>query len=183
MHNGGMGASVLVTGFEPWAQFAVNSSGEVVRALARRFDRGQVRCEVLAVDYAGANMRMVELLEEVRPAVCLAMGMWQGSAFRIERVGRRCPGLSHVAGEEELRGEWDWVGMERVLGGGGWAVVLSEDAGRFVCDTTYWTVLDFRRRRGWPGRAGFLHVPPVSEVFTVEGMAGVVGEIIENTGW
>src|SRR5215217_7297137 len=106
MNNGGMGASILVTGFEPWGEFLVNSSGEVVRALARRFDGGRVRCEVLPVEHEGARVRMVELLEEVRPAVCLAMGMWQGSGFRIERVGRKCPGLVHVAGEEELRGEW-----------------------------------------------------------------------------
>jgi hypothetical protein len=100
------------------------------------------------------------------------MGMWQGSAFRIERYGRRCPGLSAVEGEEELEGEWDWAGMERELAGSGRAVIHSEDAGRFVCDTTYWSVLDFRKRFGWPGRAAFLHLPPVGGEFTVEVLAG-----------
>src|SRR4051794_37951404 len=140
---------VLVTGFVPFADYVVNSSELVVRALGARETSG-VRCEILPVDHLAANVRMIELLAEARPAVCLALGMWQGSAFRIERCGRKSPGLSALQGEEELAGDWDWEEMANTLGKTGRPVVLSEYAGKYVCDTTYWTALDWRQRNGAP---------------------------------
>ena len=172
-----MAESILVTGFEPFAQWGVNSSGEVARVIGERMP-GVVRAAVLPVDHGAAGVRMIELLQEVRPRAVLAMGLWAGAAFRIERYGRKCPGLAAVEGVEELEGAWDWEAMERALAGAGWPVIRSEDAGKYVCDTTYWTLLDYRSRWGWPEIAAFLHVPPVGETWTVEGMAGAVGRVI-----
>jgi pyroglutamyl-peptidase len=174
-----MAETVLVTGFEPFLQWTVNSSGEVARALGARMP-DSIRAEVLPVDHAAAHRRMTELVEEVRPKVCLAMGLWAGSTFRIERYGRRCPGLGHIEGADELEGAWDWVEMERQFSDSGKPVIHSHDAGKYVCDTTYWSVLDFRRRHGFPERAAFLHVPPLSEVWTVEEMTELVGKVIEG---
>lgn len=172
-----MPESILVTGFEPFAQWGVNSSGEIARVIGERMP-GVVRAAVLPVDHGAAGVRMIELLQEVRPRAVLAMGLWAGAAFRIERYGRKCPGLAAVEGVEELEGAWDWEAMERALAGAGWPVIRSEDAGKYVCDTTYWMLLDYRSRWGWPEIAAFLHVPPVGEEWTVEGMAGAVGRVI-----
>jgi pyrrolidone-carboxylate peptidase len=172
-----MAETVLVTGFEPFLQWTVNSSGEVARALGVRVS-GWLRAEVLPVDHDAAHRRMTELLDEVRPKACLAMGLWAGSAFRIERYGRRCPGLGHIKGTDELEGVWDWADMERQLADTGKPVIHSHDAGKYVCDTTYWSLLDFRRRVGFPERAAFLHVPPLSETWSVEEIAEAVGRVI-----
>jgi pyrrolidone-carboxylate peptidase len=172
-----MAETVLVTGFEPFLQWTVNSSGEVARVLGARMP-GRVRAEVLPVDHAAARLRMTELLEEVRPKACLAMGLWAGSSFRIERYGRRCPGLGHIDGADELEGAWDWAEMERQLADTGKPVIDSEDAGKYVCDTTYWSLLDFRQRLGFPERAAFLHVPPLSDTWSVEEIADAVGRVI-----
>ncbi len=69
--------------------------------------------------------------------------------------------------------------MRRALGN---PVIFSEDAGKYVCDTTYWTVLEFRRRRGFPQHAAFLHVPPLSDEWTVERMAGAVQRVLGLVG-
>src|SRR5689334_3672732 len=130
-----MGASVLVTGFVPFPDYRVNSSEQVVRALAAVLPKNIARTEILPVDHLLAHRRMGELLEEVRPKACLAMGMWQGSAFRIEQFGRRCPGLVEVGGEDELEGAWDWDAMAERLGRTGRPVIHSQDAGKYVCDT------------------------------------------------
>ena len=121
---------------------------------------------------------MTELLEEVRPKACLAMGLWAGSSFRIERYGRRCPGLGHVTGADELEGAWDWAEMERQLAATARPVTHSEDAGKYVCDTTYLSLLDFRGRVGFPELAAFLHVPPLSETWSVEEITHAVARVI-----
>jgi pyroglutamyl-peptidase len=172
-----MAETVLVTGFEPFKQWAVNSSGEVARTLGAQL-AGLVRAEVLPVDHDAAHRRMTELLEEVRPSACLAMGLWAGSSFRIERYGRRCPGLGHVEGADELEGAWDWFEMERQLAEIGKPVIHSRDAGKYVCDTTYWGLLNFRRRHGYPEHAAFLHVPPLSELWSVEDIAQAVARVV-----
>ena len=172
-----MGQSVLVTGFEPFRQWTVNSSGEVARTLGARMT-GLVRAEVLPVDHHTAHQRMTQLLEETRPRIGLAMGLWAGSAFRIERYGRRCPGLVHVEGADELEGAWDWADMERQLADTGKPVIHSQDAGKYVCDTTYWSLLDFRRRVGFPEHAAFLHVPPLSDTWSVEEITQAVARVV-----
>lgn len=172
-----MAETVLVTGFEPFRQWTVNSSGEVARALGAQMV-GLVRAEVLPVDHNAAHRRMTELLTEIRPKACLAMGLWAGSSFRIERYGRRCPGLGHVEGAAELEGAWDWAEMERQLAATGKPVTHSGDAGKYVCDTTYWSLLDFRRRVGFPQYAAFLHVPPLSETWSVEEITHAVARAI-----
>jgi pyroglutamyl-peptidase len=172
-----MAETVLVTGFEPFKQWTVNSSGEVARALAAQIP-DHVRAEVLPVDHTAAHLQLTQLLEAVRPKACLAMGLWAGSAFRIERYGRRCPGLGHLEGADELEGAWDWAEMERQLAETGKPVIHSEDAGKYVCDTTYWSLLDFRRRHGLPERAAFLHVPPLSELWPVEEITQAVARVI-----
>jgi len=172
-----MAETVLVTGFEPFKQWTVNSSGEVARTLGAQM-AGLVRAEVLPVDHEAAHRRMTELLVEVRPGACLAMGLWAGSSFRIERYARRCPGLGHIDGPAELEGAWDWSEMERQLAETGTAVIHSEDAGKYVCDTTYWSLLDSRRRQGFPERAAFLHVPPLSDVWSIEELTRAVARVI-----
>ena len=62
------------------------------------------------------------------------------------------------------------------------AVIGSDDAGKYVCDTTYWSVLDFRKRRGFPEHAAFLHVPPVSEVWTVDAVARAIQRVLDASG-
>ena len=172
-----MAETVLVTGFEPFQQWTVNSSGAVALKLGVQMT-GLVRAEVLPVNHDAAHRRMAELLEEVRPKACLAMGLWAGSSFRIERYGRRSPGLGHVDGADELEGAWDWVEMERQLAETGKPVIHSEDAGKYVCDTTYWSLLRFRRRVGLPEHAAFLHVPPLSETWSLDEITQAVARVI-----
>jgi pyrrolidone-carboxylate peptidase len=174
--------SILLTGFTPFANYAINSSEQVVRELAGKLAGERVRCEILPVDHHAAHHRMRELLAEVRPDVCLATGMWQGAAFRIERVGRRCPGLAQVDGDEELFGEWDWPGMSAALERSGRPVVFSDDAGKYVCDTTYWSLLEHRSRHAWPKQAAFLHLPAISGEWTVELMSAGVASVLASLG-
>jgi len=54
---------LLVTGFEPFADFAVNPSGEAVTRLRNEFG-SELAAHVLPVDFLAARERLIELLNE-----------------------------------------------------------------------------------------------------------------------
>ncbi|MEE2715754.1 MAG: hypothetical protein VYD34_07115, partial [Verrucomicrobiota bacterium] len=49
---------------------------------------------------------------------------------------------------------------------------ISGDAGQYVCESTYWTLLNFRDQHDSPENSAFLHVPPLSTDWTAEEIAG-----------
>jgi hypothetical protein len=76
--------------------------------------------------------------------------------------------------------------MAAALRSSGRPVLFSEDAGAYVCETVYWSLLDYSLSHGSPGYAAFLHLPPLSEHFPLPLLAravcGVVSAIVETHG-
>jgi hypothetical protein len=54
------------------------------------------------------------------------------------------------------------------------------DAGQYVCESTFWTLLDFAAMHSPQMRAGFLHVPAISDAWPAERVAEVVRETVER---
>jgi pyrrolidone-carboxylate peptidase len=123
----------LITGFEPFADHQRNPSGEAAELLA---SSGAITA-VLPVDYFSARDALLSLLATHRPAVCLCTGVCREESYRIETRARKPAEFAELAGPELL------------------------DAGAYVCESTYWSLLDFRQRKGFPAQAAFLHVPPI----------------------
>ena len=171
---------VLLTGFEPFDVYPVNSSGETALAVAAALPN-LVRAEVLPVDHLRAHRRLRELLDETRPAVCLSMGLAPTQAFRIERIARGPSQLEVPADRARLEGVWAWGEMTAALGSSGRSVVYSDDAGAYVCETVYWTLLDYRLSQGNPALAAFLHLPPISGHFPLPLLARAVRGVVENS--
>jgi pyroglutamyl-peptidase len=173
---------VLITGFEPFSVYPVNSSGETAAAVGAMMPE-VVYAEVLPVDHVKAHGRLRDLLHSVHPAVCLAMGLSPTEAFRIEKLARRPKGFDVPANRRRLEGAWPWEQMAAALRASGRPAVFSEDAGAYVCETVYWSLLDYRLSHGSPEHAAFLHLPPLSEQFPLpllaRGVCGVVTAIVE----
>jgi pyrrolidone-carboxylate peptidase len=106
------------------------------------------------------------------------MGLARGG-FRIERRARRPIALAKPEGEAELQGHWPWEEMSAELMRAGVDAKDSWDAGQYVCESTYWSLLDFRVNTGFPEFAGFLHVAPCSDVMPLERIAQAVGAVVD----
>lgn len=173
--------TVLLIGFEPFGDHAVNSSWEACRVAARplraALPRASVHVECLPVDHLRAQRRLYELLAALRPEVCLCTGLAVGDGLRIERQARRPPELPHLDGPSLIEGRWPWEEMEAALAGSGCAAFTSHDAGQYVCESTYWALLALRGE-GAPDSAAFLHLPPLSETFSVAVLADAVARVV-----
>jgi pyrrolidone-carboxylate peptidase len=149
-----------VTGFGPFRDVTFNPSGAVAESLQANPPAGwEVSSAVLPVKFEGAPKAIDEALASMDAPVThlLGLGVHPGRLFRLERRARLMLEGGHVlAALETPVHVTDWAQALSVAGGG--AVMVSNDAGRYVCERAYYHLL----LRGWsmqiPGL--FLHVPP-----------------------
>ena len=171
-----MSVTFLATGFEPFAEHRTNSSWDALCALKGAWPADML-AHCLPVDYQRAHEELRKLLVLHEPRAVLCTGLAR-SGFRVERVARRPAALAGIAGAEQLEGSWPWPEMSTELARAGEHAPESWDAGRYVCESTYWSLLSFRAAHGFPEYAAFLHVPPRSEEHPIERIALAVGNVI-----
>ncbi len=162
----------LLTGFGPFRRWTVNSSGEAVRALAAA--RPDLATAILPVDHEAAPVALARAVAEARADVLLLSGLADEPRLRLERVGRR---PAHVGeGPGALHGLWPWAAALDAIRATGAPARLSEDAGRYVCDTAYWSALTLSPR---PRAVVFLHVPPPGPDWPTARLAAAVAACLD----
>ncbi len=178
MSHSQRGKPILLTGFEPFGAHRVNSSWEAVKIVAAE-NAAHVHAARLPVQHRLARARLVTLLAEHRPSICLLTGLAAGDAIRIERGARRPPELHHIAGARRLEGHWPWPELAKAAARVFPRVRFSDDAGRYVCESTYWSLLAYREQWALPRDAAFVHLPPLSHRVGVLTLAEVLNGILE----
>jgi len=163
--------TILLTGFEPFRHWEVNGSWEAVSHLAAK--RRGLTAARLPVDHARAAIRLGELVAQLRPAVLLLTGLAGDPVPRLELIGRAGPRSPH-GGPVLRRGRWPFGTARLAVRAKGLPMRLSQDAGGYVCDTTYWAALG----TGVP-LVAFVHLPPVGAVWTPARSARVVETVLE----
>tara|TARA_B100001971_G_scaffold210412_1_gene235859 strand:+ start:1358 stop:1912 length:555 start_codon:yes stop_codon:yes gene_type:complete len=170
---------ILLTGFEPFDTFKVNSSWQAVKLLVAKGGSHLV-CECLQVDYHSARKQLLKLLELHRPDSCLCTGLATGGRFRLERRARKPEQFSDLNESNLFNGQWPWNEAMESFQETNLPVFSSEDAGQYVCESTCWSLLDFRYQHGYPEKAAFLHVPPLSEGWPVERIASGIKAMLKG---
>lgn len=166
---------LLITGFGPFEGVLENPSGRLVTDLLERppgdFD---VVGEVLPVSFGRAPARLGELLAELAPRVpdlAVSTGMHRQPGFRVELLARRRLVNAErvdVDGVVAAAADPEGVSAQGVLETSlaarlpelledlpGWR--LSRDAGGYVCERVYRTLLEWGAAAERP--ALFVHVP------------------------
>ncbi|KAM3604869.1 uncharacterized protein V6R79_017271 [Siganus canaliculatus] len=170
---------VVVTGFEPFGEHAVNSSWVAVQELDRLGLGDAVTlhvCEV-PVEYQAVERLLPSLWDEHRPELVVHVGVSGiATTVTLEQCGhnkgyKRLDNCSfRPASQCCLEDGPDCISsvldMDRVcsgVNGSGLGVTLSvsKDAGRYLCDYTYYTSLHLGR-----GRCAFIHVPPLGKPYS-----------------
>ncbi len=162
---------ILLTGFEPFAEFEVNSSWQAVKELAKE-KNPQFICECLPVDHHAARERLIDLLQSHQPRTCLCTGLAKGTQFRLEKQARKPGQFNKLKGPDAYTGQWPWDAALQSFQTSNLPAYISGDAGQYVCESTYWTLLNFRDQHDSPENSAFLHVPPLSTDWTAEEIAG-----------
>ena len=170
--------TVLLTGFEPFADDATNPSGDAVRLVAQAWSGPErLVTAILPVTFAGAAATLRSLIAEHAPALVIATGLAGGrAAVTPERVAinlvdaripdnagaRPCDEPSLAGGPAARFTTLPAKAIVRDAAAAGIPAALSTTAGTFVCNHVFYHALD--AAAGMPGmRAGFIHVPYARE--------------------
>ncbi len=172
---------VIVTGFGPFLENAINPSDAIARSLD---GVGLGRLEMLAesplpVVYGDAAKQVLAraTLEEADGLLCLGLAS-KDRCLRVERVARnratsleadargevRAGRLAIDGVEDVLETSLDAEAFSRALHERGVASIVSEDAGGYVCNDLYFRLLHAARAGRGPTRVLFVHVPPEPEL-------------------
>jgi pyroglutamyl-peptidase len=172
----------VIQGFGPFGDFPVNPSELLVRSLAERGDP-DLRTEVLPVSLGRTAAEVPRLMEKYRPRVWLGVGLAAGrTALSLEAVA------VNLAGWPEAQADADGVRVTRRPGAPGgpaahlttlpagpilqaWREAgipgyLSQTAGSYLCNFSFYTAAQAASALGLPCLVGFLHVPLLPELVT-----------------
>lgn len=178
-----MSATFLVTGFEPFGKHRTNSSWDALQHLRPSWPEEVITLR-LPVDHGAAHVALRRVLDDLEPALVLCTGLAEGYHFRMERRARRPSPVDLPAGEpgtvsgHEVLGRWPWQEMREALASSGVDAHDSFDAGRYVCETTYWSLLTYDGV-SIPACAGFLHVPHESDEYPITRIAAAVARVVD----
>jgi pyroglutamyl-peptidase len=176
--NGGAN-KVLVTGFEPYGGRGRNPAAEIAGALDGSTIAGHtVIGRTLPVAFRGLAERLEGLVDEMKPRVVIALGLWPGeSLIRLERFGlnladfeiadneglRLNDALIEANGATALRASLPLRAIERALLENGIPVRLSSTAGNYLCNVTLYQLMRILESRSLRILGGFIHIPYIPE--------------------
>jgi pyroglutamyl-peptidase len=180
--------TLLVTGFGLWGGEVCNSSWEAIRDLDLDLpENWSVRRQQLPVDWELGPPTFRTLIDGTIGAV-VCFGMCGGNQIRPERLAvnladrtRRdareaLPRSDHLV-EEGPPAYWtalDYRSLVDELRSADLPTMESRDAGDFLCNAIFYTLMHERERRRASFPAGFIHVPHL------ESAAGLSLEILKK---
>ncbi len=171
--------TVLVTGFEPFADAPVNPSGDIVRRLV---ELGHPNCrlvgDVLPVSFARAAPLLATAIDAHHPDIVIALGLAESRhAITPERVAINLADarIADNDGDQPRDAEIEHGGpVARVTGlpvkaiahaldAAGIPGDVSLTAGSYVCNQVFYELMGLAA--ALPGlRAGFIHVPATPQL-------------------
>lgn len=170
-----MDRAALLTGFEPYGGRGVNPAFEVVRRLDGSEIAGvPVAGRTLPVSYRELGNRIDGLLDEVNPAIVIALGLYPGTPMiRLERIAINVADFEipdndgAVVTDEAvdanaanaLKSTLPLRRIEAALLAAGVPTHVSNSAGTFLCNATMFALLHGLEARGRAVPCGFIHLP------------------------
>ncbi|EDL90722.1 pyroglutamyl-peptidase I [Rattus norvegicus] len=185
--------AVVVTGFGPFGEHAVNASWIAVQELEKLGLGDSVDLHVyeIPVEYQTVQRLIPALWEKHSPQLVVHVGVsGMATTVTLEKCGhnkgykgldncRFCPGSQCCVedGPESIDSiiDMDAVCKRVTTLGLDVSVTISQDAGRYLCDFTYYTSL-YRGR----GRSAFVHVPPLGKPYNADQLGRALRAIIEE---
>ena len=168
----------LVTGFDAFGGDKVNPSILAVRKLKRRLNGIAIHTVELPTSYARSPIVLRAAIHEVQPDIVLGVGQAGGRAeLCLERVAinvqdariRDNDGKQPIDRPVVREGPAAYFATLPIkacvaeMRKAGLPAAVSNTAGTFVCNNVFYALMDMAARHPIPMRAGFLHIPYVTE--------------------
>ena len=188
---------ILITGFEPFDEDTINSSQETIKTVAcDEFEDIEVATEILPVSFKMAGIAICRLIDETNPDVAIMLGQsGKSDCIKIERVALNMMDSNKVDNDGYVPDEeiicldapvayftnMPVKALRDDLIQSGIPAKVSNSAGLYVCNRTYYAALHHIATTGSKTKAVFIHLPKISEDWTVERMTTAIERLIIAT--
>ncbi|MDP1394098.1 pyroglutamyl-peptidase I [Lysinibacillus capsici] len=169
---------ILVTGFEPFLDFKINPTMQIVEALnGKKIDSYDIVGRILSVDFQQSAEQLKQHIEEVKPQIIISLGL-AGGRFKVtpERIAINVKdgepdnnGYTPVdesiyeEGEDAYLTNLPIRSMVNRLQGEGYPAEISNTAGAYLCNNIMYEGLAYAQQHKGV-RAGFIHIPASFEL-------------------
>lgn len=187
---------VLLTGFEPFGGSDVNSSWETATRVEQLAPIGiELEVAQLPVSFKRAGEAIREILQTKRPDVLVMLGQrGKGQSVDIERIAVNlmdsanpdndefCPQEQRIAddGDSAYFCNLPVKAMRDALLQRNIPAKVSNSAGLYVCNSTYYNALYEIDKQDLSTQVVFVHLPKISEEFPIDILTDAVITIIEK---
>lgn len=187
---------VLITGFEPFGGSEVNSSWETAVRVGQRPPKGVcMETLLLPVSFVRAGKKIREALKEKRPDVLVMLGQrGKGESIYIERIAINMMDALNPdndgyhpqeqtivdGGEAAYFSNLPVKTLRDALLHRGIPARVSNSAGLYVCNSTYYNALNEIYEQGLSIKALFVHLPRICVDFPIEMLTDAILAIIDT---
>lgn len=187
---------VLLTGFEPFGGSDINSSWETAVRVGQLAPKDVcMETLLLPVSFMRAGKKIREALKEKRPDVLVMLGQrGKGESIDIERIAINMMDASSSdndgyhpqeqtivdEGEAAYFSNLPVKTLRDALLHRGIPARVSNSAGLYVCNSTYYNALNEIYDQGLSTKALFIHLPIISEDFPIEMLTDAILAIIDT---
>lgn len=192
---------ILLTGFEPFGRYSINSSWELVTALPDTIGNFECIKLCLPVEFTVVSDLIPKILSDLQPDIILSFGQSTSDAIRIERVAINiddartpdnlgyCPNdeIIYADGKNAYFSTLPIKSMKAAVEQVGLPVVISNSAGTYVCNHTFYNCLYWCEKLKLNTEVGFIHLPRLPEQVGVNELSmplddikNAILEIIKN---
>ena len=168
---------ILLSGFEPFGRYSINSSWELVTALPDTIGNFECVKLRLPVEFGAVSDLIPKILTEFNPDIILSFGQSTSDAIRIERVAINindartpdnfgyCPidETIYADGKNAYFSTLPIKSMKAAAEQVGLPIVISNSAGTYVCNHTFYTWLYWCEKLKLNTKVGFIHLPRLPE--------------------
>lgn len=173
---------ILLTGFEPFGEYSVNSSWEAVKYFDKQTIKGySITSLILPVEYKKSVTKLLSFIDSYDPDIIISFGMAPDEYIRLEKNARNktgpyadnigeVPQNIYILENMPLMYE-DRLPLEKIyneLLANDIKVEYSTDAGSYVCNYLFYNLMTFGDNHRTRNSLGFIHLPPISNKFSLD---------------
>lgn len=185
---------ILLTGFEPFGGETINSSQEAVKAVScDEFGDVEVLTGKLPVSFKRAGVAICRLIDETKPDVVIMLGQsGKSDCIKIERIAvnlmdaKKPDNDGYIPDDETICAGAPAAYFTKMpvktlrdsLIQSGIPAKVSNSAGLYVCNRTYFAALHNIATSGSKTKAVFIHLPKISDEWPVGRITTAIEQII-----
>ncbi|KQL37880.1 peptidase C15 [Bacillus sp. FJAT-25509] len=175
--------TLLLTGFEPFLNFSINPTEEIVKELNDQVVGSyQIIGKVLPVDFNTAGNELLNLFHTYNPSAVISLGL-AGGRYKItpERIAINCnDGAADNKGNkfdgakidaEGPDGLFSTLPIQKVvneLNNHKFPAEISDSAGTYLCNNVMYQMLNELKKINKQIPSGFIHIPASHEMAVID---------------